>query len=456
MSPPRTKNQEPSTRHFDDAVSYLLSLGHETLALKLGLRTSELLLQALGDPQTSYPAVQIAGTNGKGSTAVVLDSICRAAGIKTGLFTSPHLSSITERISIGGDEISPHAFAELAATVRAAAEGLVKTGELAALPTFFEQVTAIALLAFRQYGADLAILETGLGGRLDSTTVARAETIGITPLALDHQDYLGETLEEIAAEKAAIIRPGVTAVIAPQTQAALDVILSQCASANVVPRLNTATVTDVSATGDGRIRATFKTTEDCYPEVLLGLRGRHQVTNVALAIELAESLRRRGFEISRAAIIQGVERAKHPGRLELIEGAPGILLDGAHNPAGAQALRNYLDEFVTQPLTLVFGAMRDKSLLQMASTLFPPAHRLILTQPDNVRAATVEMLLECAVNVTGERTTIREPSARKAMNFALKETPADGLICVTGSLYLVGEIRTALGLSESLKEIPFV
>ena len=189
---------------FDDAVRYLLSLGHETLALKLGLKTTEELLNALDNPQTAYPAVQIAGTNGKGSTAVFLDSICRAAAIKTGLFTSPHLVSITERIRIDGVDISESSFAELATTVRERAEQLVRSGKLAAPPTFFEQVTAIALLVFKGSNVDLAILETGLGGRLDSTTVARAETVGITPIALDHQEYLGETLQQIAAEKAAI------------------------------------------------------------------------------------------------------------------------------------------------------------------------------------------------------------------------------------------------------------
>src|SRR5882762_4937065 len=155
---------------FDDAVRYLLSLGHETLALKLGLRTTEVLLSALGNPQTFFPSVQIAGTNGKGSTAVVLDSICRAAGIRTGLFTSPHLISITERIKFCGEQIPETLFAKFTNQVRTTAEELIKQGRLDTLPTFFEQVTAIALLAFREANVELAILETGLGGRLDSTT----------------------------------------------------------------------------------------------------------------------------------------------------------------------------------------------------------------------------------------------------------------------------------------------
>ena len=188
--------------NFEETLRYLLSLGHEMLAIKLGLRNTELLLEALGDPHHAYESVQIAGTNGKGSTAVMLDAICRTAGISTGLYTSPHLVSITERIRINGIEISEERFARYATEISKVADNLLRTGRLAALPTFFEHVTAIALLAFKDAGVRLAILETGLGGRLDATTVAGAQTVAITPVALDHQEYLGETLEEIAGEKA--------------------------------------------------------------------------------------------------------------------------------------------------------------------------------------------------------------------------------------------------------------
>ena len=220
---------------FSEALRYLLDLGHETLAIKLGLRNIELLLAGLGHPQKSFPAVQIAGTNGKGSTAVVLDSICRAAGIRTGLYTSPHLVSITERICVGGIEISQDQFARQATLVRSAAEQLLAREEIGALPTFFEQVTAIALSEFRDREVELAILETGLGGRLDATTAAQATLVAITSIALDHQQYLGDTLTSIAAEKAAIIRPGVTAIIGKQPDEALDVILRHCALNKVNP-----------------------------------------------------------------------------------------------------------------------------------------------------------------------------------------------------------------------------
>jgi dihydrofolate synthase/folylpolyglutamate synthase len=412
--------------NFDEALAYLLSLGHETLTIKLGLRNTETLLDALGDPHKAFPSVQIAGTNGKGSTAVALDSICRAAGIRTGLFTSPHLISITERIRIDGENISEPDFARLTAQVKMAAAELVDEGRLETLPTFFEHVTAIGLLAFREAKVELAILETGLGGRLDSTTAAGADIVGITPIALDHQEYLGNSLAEIAAEKAAIIRPGVTAIVAPQAEEALSVILRRCADVKVEPKL------------------TGPALPGSYEKISVGLRGRHQIVNVSTAIALAEVLYERGFSITREAIISGVETARHAGRLELWGGPPGILFDGAHNPAAAEALRDYLDEFVKQPITIIFGAMRDKALAEMAAILFTKADELILTKLDNPRAATGEMLM-AAVPLNFDQARVHSaPSAAEAVRIAREITPPDGLICVTGSLYLVGAIQEML------------
>lgn len=429
---------------FEEALHYLLSLGHETLALKLGLRNTELLLECLGNPHRSYESVQIAGTNGKGSTAVMLDSICRASGINTGLYTSPHLVSITERIVIGGHEISEDDFAHIATRVREAAEDLVARGALPALPTFFEHVTAIALLAFREAGVKLAILETGMGGRLDATTVAAAATVAITPLALDHQEHLGKTLKEIASEKAAIIRPGVTAIIAAQPAQALEVIVQRCVESNVEPTIDEFQTTIECTTRDGRFRVTFQTSEDRYEGVLLGLRGRHQFQNAGIAVGIAESLRCRGFEIPKTAIIEGIQASHHAGRLELVAGSPSLLFDGAHNPSGAKALRDYLDEFVTEPVTLVFGAMNDKKLDEMAATLFPAAHQLVLTRPDNPRAADVQDLKRLAANIMDGKAITVVDSATGALQKAKDLTSSNGVICVTGSLYLVGEIKAAL------------
>jgi len=399
---------------FAQSVKYLLSLGHETLTIKLGLRNTELLLAALDNPERSFSSVQIAGTNGKGSTAVMLDSICRASGIRSGLYTSPHLVSITERVKISGVEITTEEFASCATVVRDVSE------QLEALPTFFEQVTAIALLAFRHAHIELAILETGLGGRLDSTTAANAHVVGITSIGFDHEEYLGNTIESIAAEKAAIIRPGVRAVIGRQPEpVALNVLLKRCEQVGVTPILAESKLTD---------------------GVVLGLPGQHQIDNAAVAIALAELLSTEGFAISRTAILEGLRTATHAGRLELIPHNPSILIDGAHNPAGAQSLRDYLDEFTTRPLTLVFGAMRDKQLEQMGEILFPIADTLVLTTIDNPRSATVEQLRTVAERFT-RGTILNNQSSAEALRTALAHTPAEGLICIAGSLYLIGELR---------------
>lgn len=428
--------------NFDEAVRYLLSLGHETLTIKLGLRNTELLLNAVDNPERAFRSVQIAGTNGKGSTAAMLDSICNAAGIKSGLYTSPHLSSFTERISISGAQITPEDFAACTTVVHEVSQRLVRDKQIAALPTFFEQLTAIALLAFRNAEIELAILETGLGGRLDSTTAANSRLVAITPIGLDHEEFLGNTLASIASEKAAIIRPGVSAVIAKQEPEALKVLLQRCEETGVTPILEDGTHILIDNTSDGRFCVTFETAAR-YEKVWLRLRGRHQVLNAAVAIRLAESLRPEGFTVPDSAIVNGLGAAKHPGRLELIQHQPPILLDGAHNPAGAQSLREYLDEFAPRPLTLVFGAMRDKQLDQIGEILFPVADVLVLTAVENPRSATLEML-QSAVQRFARATVIASHSSAEALSIAIEKTSPNGLICIAGSLYLIGQMRPSI------------
>jgi dihydrofolate synthase / folylpolyglutamate synthase len=432
--------------NFAEANRYLLSLGHETLAIKLGLRNTELLLESLGNPQRSYKSVQIAGTNGKGSTAAMLESICRAAGISVGLYTSPHLVSITERIKIRGDEISKDAFARFASEVRLAAETLVATENLEALPTFFEHITAIALLAFREAGVELAILETGLGGRLDATTAVRASTVAITPISLDHQEYLGETLREVAAEKAAIIRPNSIVVVSPQPEVVRRVIVERCRECGVTPAWTTEDISDPEL----NCVRTFRTEKDIYKKVRLALRGAHQLTNAATAIALAEALGSEGFAIGHDAIIEGLGTARHPGRLEAFQISTDdaekvfVLLDGAHNPAGAEALRVYLEHtrhLKNTPMTMVFGAMADKQLDEMAATLFPIVGHLVLTQPRNLRSARVEDLRRLAEKYAPGASTEMILESDIAIERAISSSAPNTVICVTGSLYLVGEVR---------------
>ena len=425
--------------NFDQALQYLLSLGHETLAMKLGLRNTELLLQALGNPEQSYPAVQIAGTNGKGSTAVMLDSICRKANLSTGLYTSPHLVSITERIKINGVEISEERFAQLATTVRHAAERLLNEGTIEALPTFFEHVTAIALLAFRDAEVEIAILETGLGGRLDSTTAAKAETVGITQIGMDHEEYLGNTIESIAAEKAAIIHPGVKVVVVAdhQPSEALAVIKRRCEQNNVRAAIGECAVR-IEEVNDGYFCATFQTLAAVYKRVRLGLAGEHQIDNAAVAIQLAENLK-----VDHDSIVDGIETARHAGRLELISATPAILLDGAHNVAAIQTLSAHLKRFGRRPLAVIFGAMRDKPIDEMIDIIAEISDTLILTKTRNIRSAEPADLLSAHV-ATAESTMRVASNSEDALRAAIESTPPHGLIVVTGSLYLVGEIRNRL------------
>jgi dihydrofolate synthase / folylpolyglutamate synthase len=388
--------------------------------MKLGLENIRTLLNALGDPQNNYFKVQVAGTNGKGSTCVFLDSICRAAKIKTGLYTSPHLISITERIKINGADIGEDDFARLATKVRDTAEKLFAENTLEYIPTFFEQITAIALLAFAEAGVELAILETGLGGRLDATTAANSEIAAITPIDYDHQKYLGDTIEEIAAEKAAIIHPGSKVFVAPQRVEAGTVIRERCGELGIEPLFSNGLL-------EGNIR--------------LKIPGRHQSVNASLAKAVAESLYEFGFPISSDIIIQGLEDAVHPGRLEYVD---GILLDGAHNPAGAQSLADYLAEFIGAPITMIFGAMEDKNVAEIAEMLFPRAKYLILTIVDNSRSARTEDLLKLVPAAFPKDNVFSTQTSAGALQKAQSVTTDDGLICVTGSLYLVGEMQKLL------------
>ncbi|MBX7169875.1 MAG: bifunctional folylpolyglutamate synthase/dihydrofolate synthase [Pyrinomonadaceae bacterium] len=430
--------------NFEESVKYLYSLGNEVSAMKLGLENPKRLLQALENPQNYYLKVQVAGTNGKGSTCAFLDSICRSAGIKTGLYTSPHLVSITERIKIDGQAITEKDFAEYATRVRE----ITESEKLYA--TFFEQITAIALLAFAENGVDLAILETGLGGRLDATTAANAEIVAITPIDYDHQQYLGETLTEIAGEKAAIINSSKQkVVISKQQPEAEKVIKGRCLEIGVEPIWATKNIKtkEHRDAGNSIISTSFKTEKGNYPDIMLGLEGTHQTENAAVAIALAEILNEYGFKISSQNIWIGLETATHKGRLEFYK---GILFDGAHNIAGAKALKNHLEKYYSgAKIVLIFGAMKDKQISEIAEILFPLAEDLILTQPNNPRAATVEELNEIAEKIIDEKKILLIPNVADAIDiarhFSANHPVTDhSLICVTGSLYLVGEAQKVL------------
>jgi len=420
---------------FRESQEYLLSLGFELSVRKFGLENTSTLLNALAHPEIEYPKIQVAGTNGKGSVCAFLEAILLAAGYKTGLNTSPHLVSITERVRIGGRDISEEEFARYATEVRETSEALVVEGRLKALPTYFEHVTAIALLAFRDAGVDIAILETGLGGRFDATTAARAEFSVLTPVDLDHMNILGSTIEEIASEKAQIIHSDSSVAVSSQPPEAAAVINARCAEFGIEPRR-----ADTIRAEEQNGRVSFFSRSAEYLNVKLGLAGRHQVDNARTAVAAAEMLAAKGVELGAEAVVRGLEKATHKGRLEYFE---GMLFDGAHNVSGAKALADYLDEYVEGPPTIIFASMRDKDLAEISQLLFTRADRLIFVAPSNPRAMPAAEIAEFVPGDLPRQNVHIAEGIQDAVEIARREV-GNGTIVVTGSLYLIGEVQALL------------
>jgi dihydrofolate synthase / folylpolyglutamate synthase len=409
---------------------------------KFSLDQVRTLLHALGDPQLRFPAVLIAGTNGKGSTAATLASILAHSGLRTGLYTSPHLERPNERIRLNGVEISDDAFAETYFRVRGAAEALVASGELPQHPSFFEILTAQAFLYFAERKADIAVLEVGMGGRLDATNVVEPLLSIITDISLDHMEWLGSTIAAIAAEKAGILRRNGVMVTLPQHPEA-NQVLGEVATRLEVRGVNAAAY----------MPATHESISGPYPVQVLGesievdspLSGAHQHRNLALAIAAAVELaERHALPVTAAAIAQGIRTTVWPGRLErIVRGPITWILDVAHNPAGAWALRAGFSTMVPEslPHAVVFSCLRDKPITELAQILFPLFDEVILAPIHAARAASMEELLDAA-RLTGTPATAAG-SVREAVQLAAQRVP-QGAIVVSGSVYLVGEARGIL------------
>ena len=439
----------------------MFALGHElaqTPSHKFDLAHMRVLLGTLEHPERTFPSVLIAGTNEKGSTAAALASILRASGLKTGLYTSPHLVRLNERIRVDEVEISDDDFARLHGEVDRVTERLVVGGELPWHPSFFEMMTAIAFLQFARKGVAIAVLEVGMGGRLDATNVVEPLVSVITDISLDHQKFLGNTVGEIAREKAGIIRPGGVVVTLPQQPEANDVIGNAILDLDAVGVSAVEYVPPVSpASTEYRVASTENNScRSRYPLAVMGkqilvespLAGRHQLRNVALAIASAEELSKKGLAgITPESIERGIQETRWPGRFQVVPagaGWPEVVLDVAHNPAGAWALRSALSErYDDRPLIFVFGAMRDKAISEMTEILFPLAVRMIATQPGNPRAASPEEIQQAGSRTGAEIEAVSE--VRAAMGRARAGAAAGTVIVVTGSIYLVGEVVGLLG-----------
>jgi dihydrofolate synthase/folylpolyglutamate synthase len=439
--------------NYNESVRYLLTLGRELAspqqarAAKFDLHNIRVICERMGHPERRFASVHIAGTNGKGSTAAMLASIVHAAGLRCGLYTSPHLLRINERIRLDGADISDDEFAASFTRVLVIIEELLASGELAAHPTYFECVTAMALDFFARARTDLAVIEVGLGGRLDSTNVVLPEVAVITQIDFDHENFLGHPIEEIAGEKAGIIKPGAWVVSAAENPAAKEVIRQRASEQGVhlVEIDEACQVLDVSAK-DGRYGFGVLLSDELgvgskqEMQIALPLAGRFQIRNALTAAAAARLLARRGFAISDSAIVSGIGSVRWPGRLERLQERPAVYLDGTHNPAGArEVLAFWREHLAGRRIHLIYGAMRDKAIDEVAGLLFPRATTVILTQSPQPRSLSAEALAAMTSHLANALEVIREPGA--ALERALEIAEADDVIFATGSLYLVGDLR---------------
>jgi dihydrofolate synthase/folylpolyglutamate synthase len=419
--------------NYPDSVHFLYALGNEIKTAKLGLERIRAVLAALGNPQDHLSIVHVAGTNGKGSTCAMIESGFRAAGLRTGLYTSPHLAEPTERIRIAGNVVSAERFAAAFNRVHAVVEQLLARETIDLHTTYFETVTAMAFLIFGEEGVERVVLEVGLGGRLDATNVVRPSLAVITPIDFDHESYLGRGIESIAAEKAGILKPGVPAVFARQRPEAARVLDRRAAELNIpVTRAAESPVQNLSLDARG---SRFELSGVNPLSIRCPLAGEHQVEN---AVTAALALLACG--VDRDAIKAGIAAAVWPGRLEHVRERPTIILDGAHNPAAARALAAYITRFyVRTRLRLIFGIMRDKAAAEIAGILFPLAWQVIVTAPNQSRALAPESLRAVA-----DHPNLRiAPTLEAALRLIEDASPND-VIFITGSLFLVAEARALL------------
>ncbi|HEX9021862.1 MAG TPA: folylpolyglutamate synthase/dihydrofolate synthase family protein [Nitrospirota bacterium] len=430
----------PVDRMYQETIDYLFGLQKQ--GIKLALSNSVRLMELMGGPHRAFRSVHIAGTNGKGSTSAFIAAMLQAAGYRVGLYTSPHLVSFTERIRINNVRISEQKVVELARRVR---EGCRRADPDGALnPTFFEVTTAMAFTFFAEEGVDLAVIEVGMGGRLDSTNVITPLVSVITNIDMEHAEFLGNTLAQIAGEKAGIIKPGVpvvTGAVQPEVLAVIEGVAA--AKSAVVYRLSRDFQPDRVRTRSEQV-FDYRGVKTSYSNVRIAMRGRHQVDNACLALAAMECLRGAGVAADEPALRRGLEETAWEGRLELVARRPDIYLDGAHNPASAKVLAATVRELKSsyRRLVLVLGVLGDKDYRGIVSELAPLAGQVVATKPQYSRAMTVEKLASEVRALHGSvdsAETVAE-AIRTARGLC---TPED-MILVTGSLYVVGEARTLL------------
>ncbi len=412
----------------------------EVYGIKFGLDNIRAVLDDLGRPEASFPSIHVAGTNGKGSVCAMLTEALSRHGLRIGLYTSPHLVAVEERIRLGRRPIASAEFCRLLTRVKRSCDRLVASGRLAAPLTYFEHLTAVAFLYFREKRVDAAVLEVGMGGRFDATNVVRPLVSVITSIGLDHQKFLGETLAEIAGEKAGIIKPGVPVVCGVEDGDAERVIRARAREADA-PFTGVFDPPNRLLARKERAgyRFTFRKGSATF-RFKPRLAGLHQGRNAATALTTALVLARTWRRLDPGKVVKGIEQASWPGRLEVFGRRPLVVLDGAHNEEGARALAKYVRDFMPKPVHLVFAVMRDKDFRPMIRLLFPLARKVIVTTIPFHRAAAPEEILDQAGGF--RKRVILAGDFRRALTQARAAARASGgSVLAAGSLFLVGEIK---------------
>jgi dihydrofolate synthase/folylpolyglutamate synthase len=415
----------------------------ETFGIKLGLENITRLCAALGYPQRAFRSLHVGGTNGKGSVTAMAHTALIAAGIRAARFTSPHLADVTERFVIGDEPVNRHQLEQVTNEVLDCADGLRAAGRLAGHPTFFEATTAIAFELFRRAHVEVAVIEVGLGGRFDATNVISPIAAAITSIGIDHERFLGHTLDAIAYEKAGIIKPGIPLVIGALPREAHSVVTAVASGKNAAV-IEAAVHTRAHVEPiDGASHVLIATPADQYGPLTLALRGDHQVGNAVVAVRLLEVAREAGIAVSRRAIERGLANVAWPGRLELIRLTDGkqVLLDAAHNADGARALAAYLHRSHPERPALVLGMMRDKNLAATIGALMPAVSSVIATAADTPRAIPARELAARIAAQAAAVPVLVEPEPGIAVSRALERSAT---VCVAGSIFIVGAVRDEL------------
>lgn len=422
---------------YEQCLKYLEKI--QNLGIKFGLDNVRTILSSFKNPHQKYPSVLVAGTNGKGSVCAMLTQILIHHDLRPGLFTSPHLVKPEERIRIGNRLIPSRDFCRILTVLKARIEELIASKKLLTPPTYFELLTCLALVYFEEQKVDIAVLEVGMGGRFDATNVVKPCVSVITTISGEHQKFLGESLNQIAREKAGIVKSGVPVVCGVEEAGAYQTIKKRAEELKapfygVFHRKDSFSVRKTKT----EYSFIYRSDEERYV-FSPSLQGEHQGRNAAVAIAACEQLSTGWKRLEKDKIIEGIEETSWEGRLEVVSREPLVILDGAHNVEGALALKKYIEDSLPSPLIFLFAVMQDKEIEKIADILFPQAEKVILTRFPYFKAASPD---DIETKTPGyQDRIIKEPDPRKALKLAVRRAGPDGCVVAAGSLFLVGEIK---------------